>query len=265
LSSKHDILTEEELAGYQINTVIYKTIKRFIEKIAPPMPNEEINILDWGCGRGRSVAKLKEEGFNAYGVDIDETIMHNGYRLFEQRGLNPDSILLNVKKTSRLDDGFFHIIFSEQVLEHIKDIYFVLAEMYRLTKPGGIGIHCFPGSKKIFEEHLKMPLVHWLPKNNLRKIAITFFLAMGYGPKQGWPATNGKNFWFKVEKYHEYLNNKTFYRNIDNICKIASYIGFIPEYKVSGRYFYIKLLPPILSRNGFPKASLRLFLFKKQL
>jgi 2-polyprenyl-3-methyl-5-hydroxy-6-metoxy-1,4-benzoquinol methylase len=38
----------------------------------------DLRVLDWGCGRGTTVAKLVEMGFDAYGVDIDPEPIKNG-------------------------------------------------------------------------------------------------------------------------------------------------------------------------------------------
>jgi 2-polyprenyl-3-methyl-5-hydroxy-6-metoxy-1,4-benzoquinol methylase len=264
VGNKHDILTEEELAAYSINPAIRSAIEQLVLRMEPPVPKEEINILDWGCGRGRSVAKLREDGFNVYGVDIDEAAMLNGYQLFEQRGLNPCELLLEINKTSQFQDSFFHFIFSEQVFEHVKNIHAVFAELSRLTKPGGVGIHCFPGSRAIFEEHIHMPLVHWLPKNITRKMTIVSLMMLRYGPKTVWPETDGRGFWFKADTYYNYLNNKTYYRDIEDICRISIDVGFSPQYELSGRdSLKTRWLPPGFRNNGFPKARITLCLSKK--
>ncbi len=266
MGTKHDVLTEEELSEYQMNPAVRSVIEQFVREMDPRLPGEKINILDWGCGRGRSVAKLREEGFNAYGVDIDEAVLHNGYQLYESRNLNPHRLLLKTDQTFQFQDGYFHIVFSEQVLEHVTDLHAVLAEISRLTMQGGIGVHCFPGSKLIIEEHLHMPFVHWLPVNLTRKLAIAFLMMFGCGPKESaWPGTIGKGFLFKVNTYYQYLNQRTCYRNVENICKAASETGFSSRCDVQGSdsFWKRRLLPHRLSRNGFPRTSVRLFLTKR--
>ena len=229
MATKHDVLKEEELAGFSVNPAVRNRIESFVRSIDPPLLKERINVLDWGCGRGRSVAKLLEQGFNAYGVDIDEITMRNGYELLEQRGYNPPDVLMHVDETSRFENGFFHIIFSEEVFHHVADLRSVAKELSRLTRSGGIGIHCFPGSKNIIEMHLSMPFIHWLPKNVARKLTIALMLKMGKGTTQKWPETLDKSFWGTVCVYYDYLNEKTYYRDIQEVCDTLRCVGFEVE------------------------------------
>lgn len=264
MGTKHDVLTEDELATFQISPEIRQEIERFIDRTGTEPSRETINILDWGCGRGRSVAKLREEGFNAYGVDIDECTMRNGYSVLTRRGLDPTSVLLTLNDTSRFSDGFFHCICSDQVLEHVRHLPAIFSEMWRLTAPGGIGIHHFPGSRNFHEGHLCMPLVHWLPKNSLRRAAIAICLKAGAGPTHQWPETEGCGFWSTVDTYYRYLNDKTYYRDIDDMCAAAAQAGFHAEYKLLGGSFPItgNWLPATLRRNGFPGSSIFLVFIK---
>lgn len=231
----------------------------------PPLPGERINILDWGCGRWRSVAKLREQGFNAYGVDIDDAVMRNGYALFEGRNLNPRELLLPDGQALTFPNGNFDIVFSEQVLEHATDLRMLFAEISRLTRLGGLGVHCFPGSRSIIEEHLHMPCVQWLPANNTRRAAIAFLMRFGCGPKQtAWPSTIGKGFLFKVNANYAYLNQRTCYRDIEEICQLAAKANFATSYDVEGNGSFRRrrFLPHCLRRNAFPLGSIQLILTK---
>lgn len=100
-------------------------------------------MLDWGCGRGRSVVLLNQEGYAAYGVDIDRSYLNRGEDLFRKRGLDPEQLLAVIDAESRTSwpDGYFHVVFSEQVFEHVKDLDQVASEMNRVSKLGGKGFH----------------------------------------------------------------------------------------------------------------------------
>ena len=86
MATKHDGLTEEEVVSCVLNPTVTRQIGLLVESAKQRLPGRGLNILDGGYGRGRSVAKLRELGFNAFGVDIDEMVMRNGYALFEKRG-----------------------------------------------------------------------------------------------------------------------------------------------------------------------------------
>lgn len=181
MGSKHDILTEEELSEFSLSKSLEHLLADFACSFEPPFKPEQINVLDWGCGRGRSVAKLREKGYNAYGIDIDEKVLKNGYPLFAKRGLKPENIIFHNDQIDKFEDNFFHIIFSEQVLEHVKDINSMTHELARLTAPGGIGIHQFPGKYNVNEGHLFMPIVHWLPKK--KNTEVGYFIVFNDGQR----------------------------------------------------------------------------------
>ncbi len=49
MRTKHDVLTEEELASFRITHIVEETIKDLIRGMTPSVPHEQVNILDWGC------------------------------------------------------------------------------------------------------------------------------------------------------------------------------------------------------------------------
>ncbi len=259
MGSKHDILTEQELSGFQVSNAVLTAITEFQETVGRSAG--QINVLDWGCGRGRSVAKLRELGFNAFGVEIDDATMKNGFDLFHSRGLKPNQLLRNIEDISDFADGYFDFVFSEQVFEHVKDLMLVAKEQARLTKINGVGLHCFPSSHCVEEGHLFMPFVHWLPKNRLRKVSIMMMLALGKGPPNGWPEIRDRPLSHRAEVFYQYLNNKTYYRDIDTICQIFTDVGFDSNYALKGpQPRRQNLIPAYLRRNGFPNRSVHLHL-----
>lgn len=217
------------------------------------LDRSEVNVLDWGCGRGRSVAKLRELGFNAYGVEIDEKTMRNGFQLFQRRGLNASEVLRHLSEISCFSDEYFHFVFFEQVFEHVADLGSVVKELARLTTIGGVGVHNFPSAKCVREDHLCMPFVHWLPKNRLRKAAIRLMVAMGKAPVPDWPEASGKTANERAEVYFDYSIRNTFYRDIRTIIRLFASAGFEAAETVRDLPGHWKqLIPEYLYRNGFP-------------
>lgn len=258
MGTKHDILTEEELAAYSVNPAILRKINSFVQDARLGIPKERINILDWGCGRGRAVTKLLDQGFNAYGVDIDTKTLRNGYQVLRRRSYAPSDILMHVEEAKRFEDGFFHIIFSWYLFEHVENLWEVAREMSRLTAAGGVGVHRLPGPKDLMEGHLYVPMVHWLPKNVLRKVALFFFVALGKGPKKKW----GKGFRDTVNVYYKYLNRETYYRDVRVICEILRSVGFEVNFTILTTSS-TKWLPLYLRRIGFPRGALTVHTVKK--
>ena len=257
VGTKHDLLTEEELAEFQVGENVIAFLKEYQEKQG--LEPNQINVVDWGCGRGRSVAKLRELGFNAFGVEIDRRTMQNGFDLLKSRGMEPESVLRHFDEISHFDDGYFDFVFSEQVLEHVENIDDVATEMGRLTKLDGVGFHQFPGSKTVEEVHLFQPLIHWLPKNIIRRIAIFCWLLLGRGPNT-WPEAKGKSRWRASDVYFRYSAQKTYYREVRKLCAAFQDHGFETAHSTLGTPSH--WVPEFLKRNGFPAYNIVIMLRK---
>ncbi len=95
---------------------------------------KSLPILDIGCGRGEWLEVLKERGFEAVGVDINETMVNE----CKERGLNAvlsDALsFLREKK-----DESFSLISGFHIIEHLdfRVLVELLDEIFRVLKPGG--------------------------------------------------------------------------------------------------------------------------------
>jgi len=252
MATKHDVLTEDELSGWSVAPNVLSELMTVQEAFG--LSTGEINVLDWGCGRGRSVARFREMGFNAYGVEIDRKTMGNGFELFQNRGLNASTVLRHISDMGSFSDGFFHFVFSEQVFEHVEDLEAVAHEMARVTSTDGIGVHNFPSARCILEEHLFMPFVHWLPKRRLRSAVIRLMVSLGMGPKPDWPEILGESAAVRARFYFDYTVRHTYYRDIRTIVDTFTTAGFDVTVRVAEIASPWKrlLTPNYLYRNGFP-------------
>ena len=221
--SKNLILTEEEFSTFKPNKNTLNYIETYRKKNG--LKRAEMNILDWGCGRGREVLWLRKEGYNAYGIDIDNGPISNGIGLFKAKGYEDSTLrLLSSDGKTDFPDDYFHFTFSNQVFEHVRNIESVAAEINRITMDEGMGFHVYPAHKYIIEGHLFMPFIHWLPKNMLRKSLITIYVILGKEPH--WPELKDAKIKEKVNTYYQYSINKTFYRNYYNVKKVFQRNGF---------------------------------------
>lgn len=231
--TKHNVLTEEEMSAFSMNQRIFRLIEYYRHKMN--LDKSQMNILDWGCGRGRTVAWLRQQGYSAFGVDIDSEPVNNCKDLFRQRGYDPEAILslLENGKETKFPDNYFHFSFSNGVFEHIQDLEAVAENLKRLTAPGGVGVHFFPAHKHFVEIHLRLPFVHWLPKNILRKVYIFLFVLFGKGPK--WKELQAKSPLQKTDGYYDYIIHKTYYRSYHTIKTIFRKnnfkVAFVPLHK----------------------------------
>ncbi len=208
--TKHEALTQKEMADYSMNPRIFRWIEYYRNKMN--LEKKQMNLLDWGCGRGRTVLWLREQGYAAFGTDIDPEPINNCCELLSASGINIDRTisLLEDGKEVKFQESFFNLSFSNGVFEHVMDLEQVAANLKRLTAPGGVGVHFFPAHRHFVEIHLFMPFLHWFPKNKLRKIYIRFMLMLGVDPK--WKEMQGKSKSEQAKSYYDYIVNKTYYR-----------------------------------------------------
>ncbi len=229
--SKHKCLTKKELDLFTPNHNTIKFLNSYCKKKG--LTKDKVKILDWGCGRGLEVLWLNLNGYNVIGIDIDKEPIQNGLSLAEELGLKKDSLqtLLDNNKTP-YSDGYFDIVYSNQVFEHIKNIGTVADEMYRITKRGGEGYHVLPAFLYPNEGHLHMPFVHWFPKNRIRYLVILFYVLIKREPY--WAELNDIGLLDRGKVYYDYSVNKTFYRKPGTLTKLFSDEGFTVKH---GSYY----------------------------
>jgi SAM-dependent methyltransferase len=123
---------------------------------------EGVRVLDYGCGAGTIVRKLRDLNIDAYGCDV----FYEGgdYSKLVDTALPDDAILRMDENVIPFDDESFDFVISNQVLEHVEDLDHVLAEMARVLKPDGQVISLFPDRGVWREAHCGIPFLHWFPK-----------------------------------------------------------------------------------------------------
>lgn len=99
--------------------------------------DEELKILDIGCGTGASIEELGKFG-RAYGMDVSKTAV--GY-CYER---NLSSVCLADAARLPYGDERFDLVVSVDVLEHVTDDVGALREIYRVAKPGATTIFTVP-------------------------------------------------------------------------------------------------------------------------
>jgi SAM-dependent methyltransferase len=183
--------------------------ERVLERLPPGS-----RILDFGCGRGHTVAWLAENGWDAWGVDIDQS---------ELAHAPTDRVSLVEDGRIPFDDGAFAFVFTNQVFEHVADLDEVASEIARVTAPRGLGLHEWPSRWRPVEPHYNMLLVHWLPKNRLRRLVIRGWLAAGVYPRA---MPRGLDHREVADRTYAYANEQTFYRSHRAIRAVLERHGF---------------------------------------
>jgi len=117
--------------------------------------SKDLDILDFGCGAGKTVYSLLDQGYiNTVGFDIKDYLS-----LRDPEDRTKFFIADKVGGNGRLpfDDNTFDFIISEQVLEHVLDQVGILRELHRVMRPGGCAIHVFPARYSFLEQHMFVP------------------------------------------------------------------------------------------------------------
>ncbi len=206
-------------------------ILRFIERnrLALGLRPEQMRILDWGCGRGAYVEHLRRAGYDAYGVDIADGAIAEARQRIAGFGCDPVKVIrkISVENQTDFDAGMFHLVFSFQVLEHVSDLATLATEVRRISRSGAVGVHIFPAKWRPLEVHLRMPLVHWFPKANIRRWIIHMFLLLGVRPPWREPLpTSARD---RAGIFFRYSCENTYYRSLAEITHEFRSNGFAAE------------------------------------
>jgi len=255
--SKSNPLTEQELKGFAFSRRTLEHIEAFRKEKG--LQKDELSILDWGCGRGRAVLWLRLQGYSAFGVDIDPGPVENGMKLARKLGYGANTLqTLLPDGSAPFPDGFFNLIFSSQVLEHVSDLPQVAEELFRVTGKGGIGFHAYPARLHPVEAHLKMPFIHWLPKNSLRKGLINLFTRLGVEPR--WERLTGESASKRTDAYYGYSIAKTYYRQLSDTEHTFQSAGFKVIFDSVNDPIVLRSLNPLVKLVPLKAALNRLLL-----
>ncbi|BDU72276.1 class I SAM-dependent methyltransferase [Mesoterricola silvestris] len=158
-----------------------------------------IRILDLGCGNGHLMAYLQDllparfpgRTFEVWGHDVEEYEGHArdmldttlAYLRGEHPGVPWERFARIISAADRwpYPDDFFHVILTNQVMEHVEDPDLVFREISRVLCEGGFSAHLFPFSCAIQEGHLRLPWVHRIRNHEYRAAYIRFMSRLGFG------------------------------------------------------------------------------------
>lgn len=195
-------------------------------------PRDQLRILDVGCGRGDTVAWLRAQGWDSYGVDVGVEYIERGRHYLKSVGDDPGRLTpAGDDLTYPFPDGFFDLVLSDQVIEHVGDLDGFASEVARVSAPGSLGLHIYPAKWCPIEPHLLTPFTHWLPKGPLRRTAEAASLRLGWGA----PYFTEYSLRERVEIYNRFSEEKTFYRPLSTTVATLSRHGLDCEIKQSSQ------------------------------
>ena len=124
-------------------------------------------ILEDGCGVGAYLSRLAQSARQAVGLEIE---FERGLEASRKEG----QVVCGVGEKLPFEGGYFDLVLSHEVIEHVQDDRQALAEMVRVLRPGGRLVLFCPNRGYPFETHGiywrgkyhfgNIPLVNWLPR-----------------------------------------------------------------------------------------------------
>jgi 2-polyprenyl-3-methyl-5-hydroxy-6-metoxy-1,4-benzoquinol methylase len=116
----------------------------YIEKL--PFKKEEFKALDVGCGRGEWLELLKEQGYNAQGIDLNRIMVAKSQEL----GLDVKKADV-IEYLKLLEDESLSVITGFHIIEHLpfEILMKMFEESYRVLKKGGMVIFETPNPENL--------------------------------------------------------------------------------------------------------------------
>ena len=129
-------------------------------------PLQGRRVLDIGCGVGMYTSAFRQRTPEVFGIEVEFSRAVKG----RERALG---IAQAVGEALPFADASFDVVFSHEVLEHVRDDGACAREMVRVTRPGGRIVIFVPNRLYPFETHGiyvrghyrfgNIPWVNWLP------------------------------------------------------------------------------------------------------
>ena len=123
-------------------------------------------VLDVGCGIGTYVRRFRQFSEDVHGIEVEEERV-------AEASLELPNIVHAYGEALPYPDDRFDLVFSNEVIEHVDDDRQTVAEMVRVTRPGGTIVAFAPNRLYPFETHGayfgeryvfgNIPFVNWLP------------------------------------------------------------------------------------------------------
>jgi ubiquinone/menaquinone biosynthesis C-methylase UbiE len=227
----------------QYNT--YEKIKNLINHLGINIDND-VSILDFGCGGGDFVNYFLNEKVNAYGCDLAFKKSENTDTLIK---LNKIKLMDIETKKIPFKNEKFDIVISNQVFEHVDNYDQAFMEISRVLKNGGISLNLFPSRYRLIEAHVNAPFAsiiknrYWLYLCSLfgfyRKVPIKTLWAVAceneiylktrtnYLPKKIIRKISEKHFKSVEFCEHEIINHLEILRNYRLLKKVLLFMPAI--------------------------------------
>ena len=119
-----------------------------------------LSCIDIGCGSGGISRHLAPHFKEVCGVDPEPWQRWKEYTSQCSNLSFRDEFI----ETLSLDDNSVDIVICNQVYEHVPSPETLIAQVFRILKPGGVCYFAGPNLLYPIEPHVHWPFIHWIPR-----------------------------------------------------------------------------------------------------
>jgi 2-polyprenyl-3-methyl-5-hydroxy-6-metoxy-1,4-benzoquinol methylase len=120
-----------------------------------------LQLLDIGCSTGFMTRCYAEWFGHVTAVDVDTPAVT--YAKQHNASPNLDYLVMDSQQLA-FPDAVFHAITCTHIYEHVPDAGKLMAQIYRVLKPGGVCFFSAGNRISLIEPHYRLPLLSVMPK-----------------------------------------------------------------------------------------------------
>lgn len=229
----------------------------------------KVRILDAGCGNGRLLSYLNSNlplllpgvEFELHGFDVnDHGVQAEGYFAHTIAQLTAEHPGIDWKQRLHVipsaeawpyEAGYFDVVISNQVLEHVHAPHIFFAETYRVLRRGAFSVHLFPLRHYIYEGHLLLPWVHRILDHDLLVAYIRALSWFGLGKYREHHKATGVTRTDFSRAHADYMAFFTSYLSKREILQICRRAGLRASFRYTDRLYSSKLRQVLRMRPKF--------------
>ncbi len=119
------------------HVVAYRAAQVIVRELVATRPEGAVTVLDAGCGEGYGLELLRAAGADrVVGADLDQRTVAHARAVYGTADPAIEVVAAELRELPLADDAVTLCV-SFQVIEHLHDIPGYLAELQRVTMPGG--------------------------------------------------------------------------------------------------------------------------------